>query len=353
MAASLADLRREIERATPPSTLSLIERRLEQIAARLDDEVFRPAQKADESYTLEDLARRIDEVHQTLEAGRRPQTDTSALEASLKDLSAKGESPSSEPLAALMRDIGDKLLSASRRDADADLNAIEPMLAEIIDKLDRLSHAESLTNLHSIERQLLSLDAKLDFGAEKPFGREIIGRIAEEVAQRLEKDYPLWVDAQTLSHQIAYVRDRLEALSGLEGMQALMRKLSVQLASFSSESASNDEDAPPSLAGRAGAAASSTPSLRGIDALEAMDSSISGGLRQFRPSMSTSEDDSSLASSTGHEVLLEPGAGKPNNLREAREPTRDTEFENESDDFVAHSRCATGGALRAFGGQRQ
>ena len=324
MAASLADLRREIERATPPSTLSVIERRLEQIAARLDDEVFRPAQKADESYTLGDLARRIDEVHQTLEAGRRPQADTSALEASLKNLSAKGGRPSSEPLAAHMREIGDKLLSASRRDANAELNAIEPMLAEIIDKVDRLSHAEP-PSLQSIERLLQSLDAKLDFGAERPFGREIIGRIADEVAQRLEKDYPLWVEAQPLSHQIAYVRDRLEALSDLEGMQALMRKLSVQLANFSSEAASDDDDATPSLAGRARAAASSTPALRGIDALEALDSSISGGLRPFRPSMSTSEDDPSLALSAGHEVLLEPGAGKPNNLREARESTRDTE----------------------------
>ena len=354
MAASLADLRREIERATPPSTLSLIERRLEQIAARLDDEVFRPAQKAENLTRLEDLGRRIDEVHQTLEAGRRAQTDTSALEASLKVLSAKGESPCSETLAALMRDIGDKLLSASRRDADADLNAIEPMLAEIIDKLDRLSHAESLTNLQSIERQLLSLDAKLDFGAEKPFGREIIGRIAEEVAQRLEKDYPLWVDAQTLSHQFAYVRDRLEALSGLEEMQALMRKLSVQLANFSSESASDGEDAPPSLAGRAGTAASSTPSLRGIDALEAMDLSISGGLRQFRRSMSASEDDPSLASSTGHDVLLEPGAGKPNNLREAQEPTRDTEFKTNPtiSSHIAAARRAAHSALSEGSGNK-
>ena len=53
-----------------------------------------------------------------------------------------------------------------------------------------------------------------------------------------------------------------------------------------------------------------------------------------------------MSPSADHEVLLEPGAGKPNNLREARESVTDTVSIDESDDFGAHRRCATGGALR-------
>ncbi len=324
MAAALADLRKVIERATPPSTLTLIERRLELIAARLDEEIFQPAQKGGNSYSLEDLARRIDEVHQSLQAGFHSQIDTSALEASLAELSAKVGDASSEPLDALMRDINNKISSTGQRDADADLNAIEPMFAEIMSKLDRIPRPEALTNLQSIERLLQSLDGKIEFGAEKPFGPEIIGRIAEEIAQRLEMDYPPRQDAQRLADQIAYIRDRLEALSGPDGIQALMRTLSVQLANSSSEPTSDDEVETPPLGLRTSPAGSSTLAVRGIDALEATDSSISGGRREFRPSRVTNEDISSSAPSSDDEVLLEPGAGKPNGLREAWEPTRDS-----------------------------
>jgi localization factor PodJL len=324
MAASLADLRGEIERSSPLSALMLIERRLEQIAARLDQEIVQPVQNGVDSHNLEDLARRIDGVRQSLDARLQPQFDTRALEASLKDLSAKLESPNSEPLAALMRDISDKLDAARPKDAEADQNAIEPMLAEIIDKLDRLPHPGTMSDLNSIERLLQSLDAKLDFGAGQTFGPEIVGQIAEEVSRRLEKDFAFRTDPHGLAEQIAYIHDRLGALSDLDGLQTLMRKLSVQLVGSTGEPSNNGEDKAPSLAVRTSPTGSSASVLRGIEALDATDSSTSGMPRRpFTPVPPANEDDSALSPSADDDVLLEPGAGAPQRVREAREPTRE------------------------------
>ena len=139
MAASLADVRREIERSTPLPTLRSIEQRLEHIATRLDQEIARPAQATLGAAPFDDLARRIDDVSRALESREGPQVDTNRLDAFLKELNATLESRSAEPLAALMRDIDAKLDAAGRRDA----GALEPKLEGIIDRLDRLQEREA------------------------------------------------------------------------------------------------------------------------------------------------------------------------------------------------------------------
>ena len=138
MAALLAGLRTEIESSAPLSALAQIGRRLEHIAARLDQEISRGV----DSHALEDLAHRIDGVRQSVDTRLQPQIDTNALEASLKELCAKLENPSSEPLAAIMRDISDKLDAGGHKDAEANRDAIKPMLVKIIDKLDHLPQPE-------------------------------------------------------------------------------------------------------------------------------------------------------------------------------------------------------------------
>jgi len=354
MAASLADLRGETERSAPLSALMLIERRLEHIAARLDQEIAQPAQNGLDPHALDDLARRIDGVRQSLDARPQPQFDTSALEASLKDLSTKLESPNSQPLAALMRDISDKLDAAGRKDAEADPNTIEPMLAEIINKLDHLPQSDSMADLQSIERLLQSLDAKLDFGARRTLGREIVGQIAEEITRRLEKEVAFRIDAQGLAEQIAYIHKRLEALSDLDGMQSLMRKLSVQLVGFTGEPSNNDEDETPSLAVPTSPTGSSVSVVRGIEALGATDSSASGELRRpLKPVTPGNEDDSTLSQSAEDDVLLEPGAGAPQRVREAREPTREISSKTNPSisAHIAAARRAAHSALSEGGGQ--
>jgi localization factor PodJL len=352
MAGSLADLRGEIERSTPLSALMLIERRLEHIAGRLDQEIAQPCQSGVDPHALEDLARRIDCVRQSLDA--QPQIDVSALEASLKELSAKLVSPNSEPLVALMRDINDKLDAVSRKDMKGDSNAIEPMLAQILGKLDHLPQLESMAELRSIERRLQSLDAKLNAATGLRFDRETVEQIAEEVARRLEKEIAVRANEHRLAEQIAHSRDRLEALSGLDGIQGLMSKLSLQLAQFSGQPSSNDQDETRFLAVGAGPTGPSASVVRGIESLEATDFSVSGAMRHpFKLVMPANEDNSAFAQSAANDVLLEPGSGGPQRVREPREPTREVESRT-SPSISAHiaaARRAAHSALTEASGQ--
>lgn len=351
MTALLAALRGEIERSTPLSALTSIESRLEHIAARVDQEIGQPAQKSLDSLALEGLARQIDGVRQSLEARVQPQIDTFALEASLKELSAKLESPSSEPLAALMRDINAKLDAAAHKDADAKPDAVEPMLAEIIDKLGRLPQPDAGPDLRSIESLLQSLDAKLDSGAGPALGRDIVGEIAQEVARRLEKEFVLGASAQGLAEQFAYVHERLEALSDLGGMQGLMQRLSVQLAGLAREPSSANKEETPSLA----APGNQTGAVvRGIEALGAMESSPSGGPRRsFTPAQPADEVDTALSQSVDDDVLLEPGAGAPHRVRDALEPALDTRSRTNSSisAHIAAARRAATSAVSEVAGQ--
>jgi tetrahydromethanopterin S-methyltransferase subunit G len=124
MAAFLSEARRQIERSTPPEALSQIERRLEEIAARLDQEIARPAPPAMiDPRHFDDLARRIDELRQSLGA-RPPTVDDSG------------------PSESLMRDLDARIDAIGRTDADA--HALQSMTAEISAKLDRLADLEIL-----------------------------------------------------------------------------------------------------------------------------------------------------------------------------------------------------------------
>ncbi len=320
MAASLADLRSEIERSTPLSVLIQIERRLEHIAARLDDETVVPAQEGN-PHALEDLAQRIDDALQSLNASFQAKVETGALELSLKEISAKLENPSFEALIALVRNLTEKLDSGGHKDREVDRMAIEPKLAEIVSKLDRLHHQDLGFDLRSIGRLLQSLDAKLDAGRNRLFDDEAVGQIAEAVAQRVEKEFSFRLEAQGLAEQITSIRDRVERLSGLEGIQELLRMLSAQLASLGGEFASeNEEQAPPS-ADRMRSTGSSTFAVRAIEALETIELSSPVGVRSVEPALPANEDLSPLPA--GGDVLLEPGAGAPNRIREAREGMRD------------------------------
>src|SRR6185437_8027093 len=171
MAALLAEACRQIERSPPPAALVTIERRLEQIAARLDQALARPdAPAAIDPAPLDDLARRIDEVRQSLESLPRATIDTGPIERLLHDLDAK-------------------LTAAGRTDADADAKALQSIFVEISDKLDRLADpgvgarrldpvlhdlgarldtVAARVDLNPIEPLLRSLEAKLDARAAAP-----------------------------------------------------------------------------------------------------------------------------------------------------------------------------------------
>ena len=258
MAASLACVREEIERAAPLSTLLSIERRLEQIAARLDQEIGRSAQDGVDQRPFDELARRIDGVRQSVETRPQPQFDTSGMQALLVELSAKLAGPNAESLMTLMRDISDKLDAVSLNRAEA--SASEPTLTEIIGKLDRLPRPEafaSRADMRSLEQTLQSLQAKLGLGDGWTFDRQVVSQIVEEVSHRVENSAAARIDAQGLADQIARIHNRLEALSGrfssANALESVMRELLEKLA----------EGAPSSIAGGTGASSEVSASLAG------------------------------------------------------------------------------------------
>jgi localization factor PodJL len=372
MAVSLGDLRREIERSTPLTALVSIERRLELIATRLDQEIARPP-PAPDTQSFEDLARRIDDLRQSLESSPQPRVDTSGLEASLKELNAKLESPTPEPLAAMMRDINAKV-DAER---DADIRGIEPLLAGIAEKLDHLEQQQAsglAIKLSPIENALQSLNAKFDLGGAATFDRHTIEKIADEAARRLSdgnagQDYAL-----VLAEHIAGIHTRLDSLSGqlveaggtvvrepLDGLRESITSavvkdlhnetpagLSVDLAQIRAEQASAERRTQARLGGvqdlletlvarfvniesqfssdargEPKSQGAATPlrkdmasALRGVAGPDVEGSTVLGPVvRAFRPQHPSKEGETYPAPSA-EDLLLEPGVGSPQHARE-------------------------------------
>jgi localization factor PodJL len=218
MAAFLAEACRQIERSPPPAALVSIERRLEEIAARLDQEIARPnASAAIDTSRFDDLARRIDGVRQSLEALPPATVDTG-------------------PIERLLRDFDAKLAGACRTDADA--QTLQSIFAEIDGKLDRLANPDvgvrqldplpselgarldavaSPIDLNPIETLLRSLEAKLQASAAAPVDREVVEQVADEVVRRLQNGSPRQVDLEAVALQIDTIYDRIDTLAATSG----------------------------------------------------------------------------------------------------------------------------------------
>ena len=237
MAAFLAEARRQIERSTPPEALKQIEQRLEQIAARLDQEIARPAAPAIDPRLFDDLARRIDEVRQSLEARAPAPVDTGPIERLMRDLDARLEAVGRADadvhgLRSMTAEISAKLDRLA--DSDAGVRWLEPVLSDFGGKLDRLAESEigarwlepflsdlgakldavaAPVDLNPIETLLRMLEAKLEAGAPVATDREIAERVADEVARRLEDLNSRRDDSDALAGQIASIYDRIDALA--------------------------------------------------------------------------------------------------------------------------------------------
>ncbi len=238
MAAFLAEARRQIERSTPPEALAPIERRLEEIAARLDREIARPSAPAEvDQRPFDDLARRIDDVRQSLEGRAPAAVDTGPIEKLMRDLDARLEAagrtdPDAGALQSMAAEISGKLDRLA--DSDAGVRWLEPILSEFSGKLDRLADAEIgarwlepvlsdlgarldavafPVDLNPIETLLHSLEAKLEASAPAPVDREIAARVADEVVRRLQDLHPGHDDSEALARQIATIYDRIDALA--------------------------------------------------------------------------------------------------------------------------------------------
>ena len=331
MAASLADLRREIERNAPMGALASIEQRLELIAVRLDEETARAHDFVIDPRSLDDLAHGIEGIRQILE------TRSQAAES-----------------------------------ADSDAPVIKPLLAELIEKLDRLPQPEAnerRLDIRAVETALEALNAKLEIG--EPLNEKAIAKLADEIARRIE-DSPARVGPDAIAQEIAQIHERFDALSasradeldslarevmdklresGLVGDPARAKEtraeIALGLAEMRNEQANADRRtqarlatlqslleelaarlAKPDSAPPPGSAEperqqgvgrrASEPILRSVEMLAVEDEQQA---TRPRPGAEPSPEEGELALATanGEDFLLEPGAGAPQAARDAQE----------------------------------
>ena len=378
MAALLAEACRQIERSTLPAALVPIERRLEQIAARLDLEIARPsAAPAIDPGQFDDLARRIDGLRQSLEARPPATIDTG-------------------PIERLLRDFDAKLAAAGR--SDADMQALQSIFVKISDKLDRLADPEvgarglepvlhelgarldavaSPVDLNPIETLLRSLEAKLAASGAAAVDRDIVEQVADEVARRLHDINPRQVDLEALAQQIDTIYDRIDALaakaawaddpqpvmqqllerlreadraedsaasetsainaalgahlaelrseqtsadqrtqSRLADLQSILETLAARLESIENELAADDVDE--ELQPPARSPSPTPPLSSALPGVEALGPEVAPQ-RPARQKAATTAEDPSFQPANGEDFLIEPGAGGPQRGREARE----------------------------------
>ena len=214
MAARLAEACRQIERSTPPAALASIELRLEQIAARLDQEIARPsASVAIDPAPFDDLARRIDSVRQSLETIPSATIDTGPIERLLREFDAKLDAAGAadadaKALQSMFVEIRDKLDSLA--DGEAGARQLEPALRELNARIDTVA---SPVDLNPIESLLRSLEAKFETNANAPVDREVVVQVADEVARRLRDMSARQAELEALAQQVDTIYDRIDALA--------------------------------------------------------------------------------------------------------------------------------------------
>jgi localization factor PodJL len=214
MAELLAEACRQIERSTPPAALVSIERRLEAIATRLDQEIARQSvPPAIDPGPFDDLSRRIDGIRQSLDALAPATIDTGPIEKLLRDfdanLSAAGLTESdAQATQSIFFDIRDKLDRLA--DGEAGARQLDPALHELSARLDAAASAIDLT---PIETLLRSLDAKLEASAAAPIDRQVVEQVADEVARRLHDASARQVDLEAVAQQIDTIYDRIDQLA--------------------------------------------------------------------------------------------------------------------------------------------
>jgi localization factor PodJL len=378
MARLLAEACRQIERSTPPEALISIEQRLEQIATRLDQELARPnTPAAIDPGPLDDLARRIEGVRQSLEALPHATIDTGPIETLLRDFDAKlaagGRSDAdAQALQSIFVEISHKL----DRLADPAIGArqLDPVLHELGARLDAVA---SPVDLNPIQTMLRSLEAKLEAAAAAPLDPQVVEQVADLVARRLQDVSARRVDLEAVAQQIDTIHDRIDALatksapsdpqpvmqqlleklreadraegssaaadlaatnaalgehlaelrleqagadqrtqSRLADLQSILETLASRLESIESELAAEDVDEelrPPVRS--AGLAPPVTSALPGVEAL----SHQVAPQRAAAPKAATTAEDRLYQPTNPEDFLIEPGAGAPQRAREARD----------------------------------
>jgi localization factor PodJL len=264
--ASLAEARAQVERSTPASALTSIEHRLEQIAAKMDQALQRPAPAPMiGAQALEDLSRRIDGVRESIETQRAsPSTtvlDTNGLEKAISEISAKLDRPAAptiDPNAfqTMIHDLGSRidrrvnpiidtgpleqvLRRMGERPVAVDTRPLEGLMREISAKLEGAHPAA--VDMAPLEGLMREINVKLESARPAIVDMAPLESLMREINRKLESARPPIVDTAPLEGLMSEINRKLEsarpAIVDTTPLADLMREISAKL----------DRPAPPAL----------------------------------------------------------------------------------------------------------
>ncbi len=227
--ALLADARAQIERSTPAAALSAIERRLEQLAQRMD-QALQPSQTSPsvDSRAIEDLARRIDGVRASVERQTGSQPDAAKLEAALRDISQKLDRPpvaaaSPDALAAMFQDLGARI--DQRVNPTLDIKPLEQALRTLGDRpieidttpIENLMRdlgakfaAPNAVDMRPFENLLREINQKLDRGPTSASAPGQIEAMIRDLGARIDQRAGPAIDTRPLQEALHALRERLD-----------------------------------------------------------------------------------------------------------------------------------------------
>ena len=214
--ASLDNARAEIERSTSAAVLNVVERRLEEIAVRMDQALAR-AQSASSigSKAVEELARRIDSVRETIETRHPLPLVSASLEATMRELAAKlqdAQQPrfNAEPIEAWMREMSAKLDTA--RPVALDTKPLESWMRELTAKLDR---GPAGFDTAPLEQALRAIDDKLSqAAAPQQLAPRFVDETAQALVRQIEAKLKPAVDVGAIESLIRGLEDKLGQPAG-------------------------------------------------------------------------------------------------------------------------------------------
>jgi localization factor PodJL len=248
--ASLAEARAQVERSTPASALASIERRLEQIASRMDQALEHTPKALLDTAPLEEAMREISakldrpsaidpNAFQSMitDLGARidrrvmPVIDTAPLEQVLRKLSERPIAVDTEPLAGMMREISAKLDKPSPPAVDT--GTLEQMLHSLRDKIDENASPQFTAERidHAVEVLSQQIAARGDAAPDIGVLEALIRGLEQKFENARAGDQAQALDA--LSAQIADMKDRLDASpakpSSIGALEAMVAELLDQL----------------------------------------------------------------------------------------------------------------------------
>ncbi|MFZ0210522.1 MAG: hypothetical protein WAL59_31205, partial [Roseiarcus sp.] len=193
---ALSEARSQIERSTPAAALNSIERRMEQLAARMDEALRRTP--TIDPRPFEDLVRRIDGVRFSVERQAEQRPDAAKLEAVLLDISSKLDRPlaagaDSKALTSTLQELTARLEEALRRSSSStnfDPRPIED-LARRIEAVRATMERQGDFRPHAakLEAALSDINSKLDRPTAAGADSKALTSTLQELTARLEEAF--------------------------------------------------------------------------------------------------------------------------------------------------------------------